>query len=272
VFYPINPSKGNFMGKTILITGAGSGFGKLAALALAQRGHRVIAATYDQAQAEALQIEASEAGIALNITKLDITHEEDRRQLIGSGIDVLVNNAGVGESGPLAEVPLERIRRTFETNVIGSLGMVQLAVPELIKRGGGTIVFVTSLAGRMPIPFLAPYGMSKYALEVAGADLAVELKPFNIAVSMIEPGAFATGFNEAQIATKYSWMGPESIYRDQQAFIAKNEKTVLGLQSVKIEKVIQTLVKVVEAKKPRLRYAVPKWQGAGIQLLRAFGM
>jgi hypothetical protein len=89
---------------------------------------------------------------------------------------------------------------------------------------------------------------------------------------MIEPGAFATGFNEAQIATKYSWMGPESIYRDQQAFIAKNEKTVLGLQSVKIEKVIQTLVKVVEAKKPRLRYAVPKWQGAGIQLLRAFGM
>lgn len=260
------------MSKTIMITGAGSGFGKLAAFALAKRGHHVIAATYDQAQADALAQEASTVGLILKIIKLDITSEEDRRQLAGSAIDVLINNAGIGESGPLAEIPLERIRRNFETNVIGSLGMVQVAVPEMIKRGGGTIVFVTSLAGRMPIPFLAPYGMTKYALEVAGADLAVELKPFNIHVTMIEPGAFATGFNETQIATKYSWMRPDSIYRDQKAFIEKNERTVLGLQSAKIDKVIQTLVTAVEARKPKLRYAVPKWQGAGIQLLRAFGM
>lgn len=255
-----------------MITGAGSGFGKLAAFALARRGHQVIAATYDQAQAEALAHESEAAGVHLKIIKLDITSAEDRSQVTGSGIDVLINNAGMGESGPLAEIPLERIRHNFETNVIGSLGMVQMAVPELIKRGGGTIVFVTSLAGRMPIPFLAPYGMTKYALEVAGADLAVELKPFNIAVTMIEPGAFSTGFNETQIATKYSWMGSDSIYRDQQALIEKNEQTVLGLQSAKIEKVIEVLVAAVEAKKPKLRYAVPKWQGAGIQLLRAFGM
>jgi NAD(P)-dependent dehydrogenase (short-subunit alcohol dehydrogenase family) len=260
------------MSKNILITGAGSGFGKLAALALAKRGHSVIAATYDQAQADALAAEVAISGTTLKIIKLDITSEEDRQQVTGSEIDVLVNNAAVGESGPLAEVPLERIRRTFETNVIGSLGMVQVAVPELIKRGGGTIVLVTSLAGRMPIPFLAPYGMTKYALEVAGADLAVELQPFNINVTMIEPGAFATGFNEAQIATKYSWMGEDSIYRDQKPFIEKNERTVLGMQSAKIDKVIQTLVAAVEAKKPKLRYAVPRWQGAGIQLLRAFGM
>ncbi|MDO8701723.1 MAG: SDR family NAD(P)-dependent oxidoreductase [Undibacterium sp.] len=260
------------MSKTIMITGAGSGFGKLAAFALAKRGHHVIATTYDQAQADALAQEASTVGLILKIIKLDITSEEDRRQIAGSAIDVLINNAGIGESGPLAEIPLERIRRNFETNVIGSLGMVQVAVPEMIKRGGGTIVFVTSLAGRMPIPFLAPYGMTKYALEVAGADLAVELKPFNIHVTMIEPGAFATGFNETQIATKYSWMRPDSIYRDQKAFIEKNERTVLGLQSAKIDKVIQTLVTAVEARKPKLRYAVPKWQGAGIQLLRAFGM
>jgi short-subunit dehydrogenase len=260
------------MYKSVLITGAGSGFGKLAALALAKRGHHVIAATYDQPQAQALAAEIAHSGTSLKIITLDITNEEDRRQVIGSDIDVLINNAAVGESGPLAEVPLERIRRTFETNVIGSLGMVQVAVPELIKRGGGTIILVTSLAGRMPIPFLAPYGMTKYALEVAGADLAVELKPFNIHVSMIEPGAFATGFNEAQIATKYSWMGADSIYRDKKDFIEKNERTVLGLQSTKIEKVIQALITAVEAKKPKLRYAVPKWQGVGIQLLRAFGM
>lgn len=255
-----------------MITGAGSGFGKLAAFALAQRGHSVIAATYNHEQADALALAASLAHIHLKILKLDITSEEDRKQLTDSAIDVLINNAGIGESGPLAEIPLERIRRNFETNVIGSLGMVQVAVPEMIKRGGGTIVFVTSLAGRMPIPFLAPYGMTKYALELAGADLAVELKPFNIHVTMVEPGAFATGFNETQIATKYSWMRPDSIYRDQKAFIEKNERTVLGLQSAKVETVIQALITAVEAKKPKLRYAVPRWQGAGIQLLRAFGM
>jgi len=258
--------------KTIMITGAGTGFGKLAAFALARRGHSVIAATYDPAQADALAGEAAKHGVTLKIITLDITNESDRAQVTGSGINVLINNAAVGESGALAEVPLDRIRRTLETNVIGSIGMVQMAVPELIKRGGGTIVFVTSLAGRMPIPFLAPYGMTKFALECSGAALAVELEPFNIRVSMVEPGAFATGFNEAQIATKYSWMGPDSLYRDKKDFIKKNEGTVLGLQSAKIEKVVDAMVTAAEARKPKLRYAVPKWQGAGIQLLRGLGM
>jgi NAD(P)-dependent dehydrogenase (short-subunit alcohol dehydrogenase family) len=259
------------MPKTILITGAGSGFGKGAALALAARGHAVIAATYDQAQADALVRAAASSGVTLNALALDITREADRRKVTGSGIDVLINNAAVGESGALAEVPLDRIRRAHETNVIGTIGMIQAAVPELIRKGGGTIVIITSLAGRMPIPFLAPYGMTKYALEAAGADLAVELKPFNIHVSMIEPGSFATGFNEAQIATKYSWMKPDSIYRDKTHFMRKNEGIVMGLQSSRIDKVVATMVKVAEADRPRLRYAVPAWQGAYIHLLRALG-
>lgn len=259
------------MAKTIMITGAGSGFGKQAAFALAKRGHHVIATTYDQLQAETLARDAASAGVTLKVMKLDITSETDRRQVAGSGIDVLINNAAVGESGALAEVPLDRIRRTLETNVLGTIGMIQAAVPELIGRGGGTIVIVTSLAGRMAIPFLAPYGMTKYALEAAGADLAVELRPFNIRVSMIEPGAFATGFNEAQIATKYSWMKPDSIYRDQKAFIEKNERIVMGLQSRKIEKVVAAMVTAAEAARPKLRYAVPWWQGLYIRILRGLG-
>ena len=259
------------MPKTIMITGAGSGFGKETAIALAARGHDVIAATYDQAQAEALLADATRAGVRLKAIKLDITSEHDRGQVAGTGIDVLINNAAVGESGALAEVPLDRIRRTLETNVIGTIGMIQAAVPELMKKGGGTIMIVTSLAGRMPIPFLAPYGMTKFALEVAGADLAVELKPFNIRVAMIEPGSFATGFNEAQIATKYVWMKPDSIYRDQKAFMKKNEGIVMGLQSSRIGMVVSTMVRVAEMATPKIRYAVPKWQGVYVQLLRAFG-
>lgn len=260
------------MPKTILITGGGTGFGKATALALARRGHRVIAATYDPPQADALAAAATAAGVTLKIITLDITSERDRRKVAGSGIDVLINNAAVGESGALSEVPLDRIRRTLDTNVVGTIGMIQAAVPELIARGGGTIVIVTSLAGRMPIPFLGPYGLTKYALEAAGADLAVELKPFNIHVSMIEPGAYATGFNEAQIATKYSWMGPDSIYRDKVDFIKKNEQTVMGLQSTKIDQVVRAMVTATEARKPKLRYAVPWWQALYIRILRAFGV
>jgi short-subunit dehydrogenase len=260
------------MAKTILITGAGTGFGKETALALARRGHHVIAATYSQPQADALAADATAAGVTLKVITLDITSESDRRKVAGSGIDVLINNAAVGESGALAEVPLDRIRRTLDTNVVGTIGMIQAAAPELIARGGGTIVIVTSLAGRMPIPFLGPYGLSKYALEAAGADLAVELKLFNIHVSMIEPGAYATGFNEAQIATKYSWMTPDSLYRDKVDFIKKNEQTVMGLQSTKIEQVVRAMVTAAEAAKPKLRYAVPWWQGLGIRIMRAFGV
>ena len=141
----------------------------------------------------------------------------------------------------------------------------------MIAKDGGTVILVTSLAGRMPIPFLAPYGLTKYALECVGADLAVELKPFNIKVAMIEPGAFGTGFNEAQLATKYSWMTENSIYKNLQGYIKKSEKTVLGLQSDNTDKVVNTMVKAAEAKNPKLRYAVPKWQGIGVQLLRMLG-
>jgi short-subunit dehydrogenase len=260
------------MAKTILITGAGTGFGRATAFELARRGHQVIAATYNHPQADALAADATTAGVTLKVITLDITSEGDRRKVAGSGIDVLINNAAVGESGALADAPLDRIRRTLDTNVVGTIGMIQAAVPELIARGGGTVVIVTSLAGRMPIPFLGPYGLTKYALEAVGANLAVELKPFNIRVSMIEPGAYATGFNEAQIATKYSWMSDDSIYRDKVAFIQKHEQTVMRLQSTKIDQVVRAMVTAAEAAKPKLRYAVPWWQGLGIRVMRAFGV
>jgi short-subunit dehydrogenase len=101
------------MSKTILITGAGSGIGKDSAFALAARGHRVLATTQTQAQAEALSLEAQSKSTPLEVFKLDITLEADRKLIEPYAIDVLVNNAGMGESGSLAEVDMQRVRKIF---------------------------------------------------------------------------------------------------------------------------------------------------------------
>ncbi|MEY4449380.1 MAG: hypothetical protein RLZZ433_2395, partial [Pseudomonadota bacterium] len=105
------------MSKTILITGAATGIGKDTAMALAQRGHRVLATTQTTEQAASLRQAAAQAGVALEVFKLDITSEPDREQLDQYTLDVLINNAALGESGSLAEVDMNRVRKLFEVNV-----------------------------------------------------------------------------------------------------------------------------------------------------------
>ena len=118
--------------KTVLITGAGSGIGRDAAFALAARGHRVIATTFDEAQAQALRAECQARGQALEVFKLDIASPAERELLLPIELDVLINNAGVGESGSLAEVDVGRIRRVFEVNVFATIELTQLALRGMI--------------------------------------------------------------------------------------------------------------------------------------------
>ena len=163
------------MKKTILITGAGTGIGKDAAFALALRGHRVLATTQTQAQSDVLRIEAANRNAVLEIFKLDITLEADREAIAAYPIDVLLNNAGMGESGSLAEVDMQRVRQIFEVNLFATLALTQVALRGMIAREKGTVLFVSSIAGRVPMPFLMPYSMSKFALSAAGAGLRAEM-------------------------------------------------------------------------------------------------
>ena len=113
------------MSKKILITGAGTGIGRDAAFALAARGHQVWATTFDAAQAEALQRDVTAQALPIQVFKLDITCEADRALAVPLELDVLINNAGVGESGALAEVPMDRVRHAFEVNVFATLALTQ---------------------------------------------------------------------------------------------------------------------------------------------------
>ena len=142
------------MNKTILITGAGSGIGRDAAFALAVRGHRVIATTLDEAQAQALRSDANTRNQKLEVFKLDITLATDRAQLLPLELDVLINNAAIGESGSLAEVDVDRIRQAFEVNVFTTLELTQLALKGMIARRRGTVLLVSSIAGRLLMCFV----------------------------------------------------------------------------------------------------------------------
>jgi len=256
-----------------LITGAGTGFGRDASITLAKRGHKVYAATYNQEQQEPLLAYANKHGVSLELLKLDITNPEDIAQLTTLELDVVINNAAIGEGGALVEVPLERIRQNLETNVVGTIAVIQAIAPKMMAKRSGTIVLITSLAGRVPMPFLSPYSMSKFALESAGAGLYEELKPFNVNVSMIEPGPYGTGFNEKNIAKKYDWMTDDSLYKDKISEMEKIEKKLIfSMQKSDFQPVIKAMVKASESNKPKLRYAVPKWMGIGVNLLRGFGV
>jgi short-subunit dehydrogenase len=263
------------MKKTILITGAGSGIGRDVAWALAARGHTVIATTFDEPQAAALRAQAHERGVALQVFKLDIRSATDRQQLLPLELDVLINNAGIGESGSLAEVDVDRIRRVFEVNLFATLELTQLALRGMIARRRGTVLFVSSIAGRVPVPFLMPYSMSKFALSAAGAGLRAELKQLrcNVHVALIEPGAIHTGFNQAMSDSKYSWMGAQSYFAAHAERMKAEEARTFGLLEARsTQTIVAQIVKASEAARPRLRYVAPWIQGLGVRLARMLGV
>jgi short-subunit dehydrogenase len=262
------------MKKTILISGAGTGIGKDTSLALARRGHNVIATTETEEQCLLFQKEVKSANIDLTIFKLDITNENDRRKIENYDLDVLINNAGIGESGSLAEIDINLLRHNFEVNVFSSFALSQLALKKMFNREQGTILFISSLAGRVTMPFLAPYCMTKFAISSGAEALRSEIHKVhkNIHVSLIEPGAYHTGFNQKNIAKKYEWMTERSVFYPliPQLKIAE-ERQFKITESKTTSDIVRKIVKAAEAKRPKLRYSAPWWQALGVQLLRMFG-
>ncbi len=194
--------------RTILVTGAGSGFGKAAAIELASRGHAVIATTETIEQADALRAKHP----ALTTMKLDVTSADDVAQAAELEVDVLINNAGMGVMGPMATVPMDKVRAVFEVNVFGMVAMSQAVIPGMKKRGWGRIINVSSVAGILASPLTSPYSMTKHAVEAFTKSLRGELAPHGIDVTKVNPGPYNTGFNDRMVdgITEYIDAGDES--------------------------------------------------------------
>ncbi len=183
--------------KIALITGTSTGIGLETAIAFARRGYEVFAGARRPGQSAGLQ-DAVAAGLPIVPVVLDVDRDESVRAAVAEvlaaagAVDVLVNNAGIGLSGPVEMVPLDQVRALFETNFYGAIRMIQAVLPGMRRRRSGTIVNVTSMMGRMTFGCHGFYCATKYALAAATEALAVEVKPFGLKVALIEPGVILT--------------------------------------------------------------------------------
>jgi NAD(P)-dependent dehydrogenase (short-subunit alcohol dehydrogenase family) len=196
------------MYKSILITGAGSGFGEGAAIGLAKNGHTVIAAAESWPQVTALRNKAEALGLSsLRVEKLDLLEPHDVTRAVGWEFDVLFNNAGVGEGGPISEIPLDLVRRNFEINVFAPLDLTQRVVRKWVQaKTKGKVVFTSSVLGVVSPPMVGAYSATKHAVQAIAEAMQDELRPFGIQVQTINPGPFLTGFNETMVEAAYRWL------------------------------------------------------------------
>ncbi len=185
--------------KKILVTGASSGFGKLSINTLLSKGH-IVAASMRQVNGKNKENaeELSKAGA--HIVELDVCDEksvndgmQDAIDKMG-GLDVIVNNAGVGVAGMQEHFNVEEFQKVFDVNVFGVQRVNRAALPFLRKQGSGLIIYVTSLLGRVTMPFYGPYNASKWAMEAMAENYRIELSGFGVDNCIVEPGGFPTNF------------------------------------------------------------------------------
>src|SRR5688572_7284584 len=172
----------------VLITGCSTGFGRASAIELTKRGHEVIATARKPATLEELDVAERLA--------LDVDDDASVQEAVAAAgtLDALVNNAGFGVVGPIEKLPIAEAKRLFDTNVFGTMRMIQAVAPAMRERGSGTIVNVTSLAGRVAPPLGGVYAASKWAVEGMSEALHYELNHFGVRVRLVEPGFFPTEF------------------------------------------------------------------------------
>lgn len=189
--------------KSVLVTGASSGFGLGVSIELAQRGWRVFAAMRNLEKRTALDAKAAEAGVAdrIELVELDVTNAAsvekgvaDAQAQAGGAFDAVVNNAGYSILGAFEDLSDQACRQQMETNFFGVLAVTRAVLPAMRAAGRGRIVVVTSNAVNSPHPLLSLYAASKWALEGWAEGLAMEIEPFGLEVALIQPGAHRTEF------------------------------------------------------------------------------
>lgn len=244
---------------TVLVTGATSGIGRAAALRLADNGYHVVAAgRRDAALAEVSARHASIDSVQLDVTDADSVASATARvdELTGGhGVDVLVNSAGIARLGPAEVLPDEVLREQFETNVFGTMAVIRAFAPAMRARRSGRIVSISSVLGRVTFPRTGVYSASKFALESLSDALRLELAPFGVSVSVIEPGVVRTPLVEESAAAAAGYVGHLA---DYEAVMP----TVLGLpksltdSAVTADAVADVILRAVTDRRPAARYPV----------------
>lgn len=249
--------------KVVLITGASSGIGAALAQILAQRfmGIRLVLAARSAEKLETVATLCRKAGAEVLAVPTDLEKIEQVEALATEAIahfgrvDALVNNAGYGQMGPVELIPHQAAKRQFEVNVLGPLALIRALVPMMRDAGGGRIINISSLGGRLAFPFGGLYSSSKFALEGLSDALRMELDPFNIKVSVVEPGPVSTDFFVvAAQAVEDSVSTPENTpYRAAFEKLKELERQTSS-RSWSSDRVAEVIVQALLHRHPRPRY------------------
>lgn len=246
--------------ESVLVTGANSGIGRSTALHLASSGYRVFAAMRDTHKAEKLLDLASQAGCQVEPIELDVCDDASVKsaveQVHGSagGLDVLINNAGVGMNAAVEDVEIDAAKAVFDTNYWGIIRTTQAVLPAMRERRSGHIINISSIAGRIAALAQVIYSSSKWAVECLSENLAQEVAPYGVRVTVIEPGVTRTAILPKNLGhpepTAY-----EDPYRRMLQFYAK------GIEAnIRAEEVAETIHAAMTDASPKFRYTCA-WGG-----------
>lgn len=238
-----------------LVTGASTGIGLETTLAFARKGYRVYAGVRSPEKATQLGAALGE-GLPIRIVKLDVNEDESVERAAAQvldesgGVDVLINNAGIGGGGPIELVPISLSKEIFETNYFGAIRMIRAVLPGMRERGSGAIVNVTSVVGHITAGAHAHYTASKHALEAASEALAVEVRPHGIRVVIVEPGCVQTPIWQ-KARGEFATDGPYgvAVRRLFRIFEAQLAEPTMP------DEIAEVILNAVESEEPRLRYA-----------------
>jgi NAD(P)-dependent dehydrogenase (short-subunit alcohol dehydrogenase family) len=249
--------------KIAVVTGSSSGIGFETSLLLARNGFSTYATMRNLDKSKAIIDLKEKEKLPLEILQLDMTDELSVKETIHKiindqeKIDVLVNNAGYALVGPFEELSIEEFKEQFETNVFGAIRLMQGVLPIMRRQRDGTIVNISSVAGRVGFPLTSAYVSSKFALEGLSESIAYEIEQFGIKVILVEPGVIRTNFNNNLKIGKMVAIDPKSPYIEltQQRISAFKPRFERGSPSFEVAKVILEAIRL-EKPAQELRYMV----------------
>jgi NAD(P)-dependent dehydrogenase (short-subunit alcohol dehydrogenase family) len=245
-----------------LVTGSSSGIGFETSLLLARTGFHTYASMRNLEKSKNITEIANTEKLPLQVVQLDVNDDRSVKDAIDKmvaekdRIDVLVNNAGYGLFGSLEDISIEEVKAQFETNFFGVIRVTQQVLPVMRKQnGGGTIVNVSSVGGRIGVPVLSAYQSTKFALEGLSESMSYELEPFGIRVVIIEPGFIRTNIINSSISAKKA-LDLKSPYFSLMQKVENHFKSMMENASSPPEEVARVILQALTSEDPQLRYTV----------------
>lgn len=242
----VNNKTGDTM-KTILYTGGSGGIAKEVIKKIKHK-YFIYVGVHTEKQLELITNRYKDEK-NIKVIKLDLLSNNDLEKIKQLDTDILISNAAIGYGGSIAEIDIIRLKEIFEVNVFQNFKLVQIVLKNMIKKGKGKIIMISSLSGLMPLKFMGPYSSSKASIIRLTQSLKSELKLINknIKISLIEPGMYKTGFNQLMIEDKYEWMKNKSYFKKELEMIRKKENIFWRLFEYKsLNSIVKQITKAIK--------------------------